>query len=82
MKPLMIFVAVLAFLPLHAFDANAKSYHRYAKRPLGHVPTNVAPTSRYRQTEGWYVHDPEKLPFGSSLWWEEMVREGRARRGN
>jgi hypothetical protein len=79
MKPPMILAAGLSFLALCVFEANARiRYSHQAKRHLGHV----APTPRYPPREGWYVHDPEKLPFGSSRWWEEMVREGRARRGN
>jgi len=31
-----------------------------------------------RQTSGYYEHDPDRLPFGTSRWWEEMLRENRA----
>jgi hypothetical protein len=31
-----------------------------------------------RQTSDYYVHDANKLPFGSSRWWEQMLRENRA----
>jgi hypothetical protein len=30
------------------------------------------------QASDYYVHDANKLPFGSSLWWEQMLRENRA----
>ena len=26
----------------------------------------------------YYVHDADKLPYGSLRWWDEMVRENRA----
>ena len=31
-----------------------------------------------RQTSDYYVRDADKLPFGTSRWWEEMLRENRA----
>ena len=30
------------------------------------------------QTSDYYVRDADKLPFGTSRWWEEMLRENRA----
>lgn len=36
----------------------------------GHIPA--------RQTSDYYVRDADKLPFGTSRWWEEMLRENRA----
>ena len=26
----------------------------------------------------YYVHDADKLPYGSSRWWDQMMRENRA----
>jgi hypothetical protein len=31
-----------------------------------------------RQTSDYYVRDADKLPFGTSIWWEQMLRENRA----
>ena len=31
-----------------------------------------------RQTSDYYVRDADKLPYGTSRWWEEMLRENRA----
>jgi hypothetical protein len=31
-----------------------------------------------RQASDYYVRDADKLPFGTSRWWEEMLRENRA----
>jgi hypothetical protein len=31
-----------------------------------------------RQTSDYYVRDPDKLPYGTSRWWEEMLRANRA----
>jgi hypothetical protein len=25
----------------------------------------------------WYARDASKLPFGSSIWWDQMLRENR-----
>lgn len=30
------------------------------------------------QGSDYYEHIPEKLPYGSSSWWDQMVRENRA----
>jgi hypothetical protein len=27
---------------------------------------------------GYYVRDANKLPFGTSIWWDQMLRENRA----
>src|SRR5262249_20885256 len=27
---------------------------------------------------GYYVRDADKLPFGTSIWWDQMLRENRA----
>ena len=32
--------------------------------------------SRNRRSD-YYEHIPEKLPYGSSSWWDQMVRENR-----
>lgn len=31
-----------------------------------------------RSSGGYYVRDADKLPFGTSIWWEQMMRENRA----
>jgi len=31
-----------------------------------------------RQTSDYYVRDPDRLPYGTSRWWEEMQRANRA----
>src|SRR5262245_58362953 len=34
--------------------------------------------AHYRgQDSDYYEHIPEKLPYGSSSWWDQMVRENR-----
>ena len=37
-------------------------------RSRGYVPYN----------SGYYVRDADKLPFGTSIWWDQMLRENRA----
>jgi len=32
----------------------------------------------YRGDSAYYEHDPEKLPYGSQRWWDEMLRQNRA----
>jgi hypothetical protein len=31
-----------------------------------------------RQSSGYYERDANSLPYGTSRWWEEMLRENRA----
>lgn len=42
--------------------------------------TRVGATRVYgarSQRSDYYEHIPEKLPYGSSSWWDQMVRENR-----
>ena len=36
------------------------------------------PVRRDRNDNGYYVHDADKLPYGTSRWWDQMLREDRA----
>jgi len=46
-----------------------------AKKPKQYAAPHVA---RAPADSGqWYPHDASKLPFGSSIWWDQMLREGR-----
>lgn len=36
------------------------------------------PAYRYRDDDGYYEHDADKLPYGSQRWWDQMLRENRA----
>ena len=51
----------------------AKRYYRHARPTVEHQPT-------YPDASGWYPRDASKLPFGSALWWDQMMREGRLMR--
>jgi hypothetical protein len=33
------------------------------------------------EPDGYYEHHADKLPFGSQVWWDQMVREGRGGNG-
>jgi len=58
---------------------HSQGLKRHAKR-YGETPARGTRRS-YPDASGWYPHDSNELPFGSSLWWEQMDREGRLRRG-
>jgi len=58
-------------------ELSANPYGHHAKR-YGH---HFAHKPRFRQTEGWYEHDANKLPFGSAIWRDQMLRENRRNPG-
>ena len=49
-----------------------------AKKPKQHAARQVTHAAR-APSEGseWYARDASKLPFGSSIWWDQMLRENR-----
>jgi hypothetical protein len=48
---------------------NGRRHCAWYGRPGGHG---------YRGGGDYYEHDPDKLPYGSQRWWDEMLRENRA----
>jgi hypothetical protein len=79
-------IAVLALLQLPVSDAGAHDRHanRYLRHASPHAssphPSSYVARGRgYRQPDGWYVHDADKLRIGSPLWWQQMLREDRVR---
>lgn len=74
-------VAVLATLSLVAglsgegsAQSNAKKLHKHAQAQVRQP--SAAPTAG--KPDGYVERDANKLPFGSSLWWDQMLRENRA----
>jgi hypothetical protein len=60
-------------------QTQAGKHRAYAKRN-GQSDGNGGSGSGHagsRRGNGYVQHDAEKLPFGSSNWWEQMRREGR-----
>ena len=49
---------------------NKKPKH-YAARQVSHSARAPADGTQ------WYARDASKLPFGSSIWWDQMLRENR-----
>src|SRR5262245_9056128 len=50
---------------------SGKKPKQYAARQVPHAPRGPADDSQ------WYARDASKLPFGSSIWWDQMLRENR-----
>jgi Tfp pilus assembly protein PilE len=74
-------VVVLAMLSLVASHSGEASAQAYARKRHTHVKAHVQhPASRTKkyETDGYIVRDANKLPFGSSIWWDQMLRENRA----
>jgi hypothetical protein len=80
-------VAVMSLVAGSAYEVNAEGYtgphKRHAKRH--YYPRYSARDHDYKQAypdaNGWYPHDSSKLAFGSAIWWEQMLREGRLNQG-
>ena len=75
-----IVVAVLAVLSLTAglageAGARSKKTHTYAKAQVRQPAPRAAMSYN---ADGYVERHADKLPFGSSIWWDQMLREGRA----
>ena len=77
-----IVVAVLTILSLVAGISGEVSAQGYTKKRHKHAkaqvrqPANGAATSN--ATSDYIVRDANQLPVGSSIWWDQMLRENRA----
>jgi len=81
MRTLIIVAAALALIAGPACNASAAGYSKAQKRHAKwYLRPNVDRQRRYPDASGWYPHDANKLPIRSSIWWEQMRREGRAGR--
>jgi hypothetical protein len=58
----------------HKRHAKRHYYSRYAARHYGYK-------QEYPDANGWFPHDSSQLKFGSQLWWDQMLREGRLNQG-
>jgi hypothetical protein len=72
----LVGVSFLAALATAADAApRAKTYRYHATQGgQGHNPRSVD------RGNGYYERLADKLPFGSSIWWEQMMRERRGGR--
>jgi hypothetical protein len=72
----LVGVSFLAALATAADAApRAKTYRYHATQGgQGHSAGSV------HRGDGYYERLADKLPFGSSIWWEQMMRERRAGR--
>jgi hypothetical protein len=59
---------------------SAKPPKHRAKVAVRHPSPTVDGGLSHPRTQGWYDHDANKLAIGTLNWWDQMVREGRARR--
>lgn len=80
----LLSLSLLAGLVGAAVPANAEPYAKvhYKKKHSRHH-TMAYRHDGYRDygyRPDYYEHIADKLPFGSSIWWEQMHREGRVRR--
>ena len=79
MRTMVAVLAVLSLVAGLAGDCSArakpKKTHTYAKAQA-RQPARAAAASN--GADGYVERYADKLPFGSSIWWEQMLRENRA----
>jgi hypothetical protein len=80
----LVIVAVGLFLiapPVSEVSAAAysKTHHRHAKRYVRHARPTSDRQPEYPDAFGWFPHDADKLPIGSPIWWDQMLKENRVR---
>jgi opacity protein-like surface antigen len=68
-------VAGLGLAVLLAALATAADAKKPVKKHKQYAAHQAAQPARSR--EQWYARDASKLPFGSSIWWDQMLRENR-----
>jgi hypothetical protein len=69
-KPITVIVAI-SLLALPISEAVAKRYKHH-----GRV---YSYRHSYRGNSDFYIHDSNRLRYGSNAWWRQMLREGRVR---
>jgi hypothetical protein len=79
MRALVTVAIVWSLLASLAPDVFAEPQKSHPRTHAPYASPHVGPMPGYR-TDGWYEHDANKLPIGSEIWWDQMGREGRARR--
>ena len=76
MKGLMILATAVSVIAASSFELGAKSPHQI-KKDRHHSSAYAARRPSSTQSDDWYPRDSSKLPFGSSRWWDQMLREDR-----
>ena len=78
---LVIVAAGLSLIALPVSEVSAadysKAHRRHAEPYYRHARPNIDHAPEYSASSGWYPRDASKLPFGSAIWWEQMLRERR-----
>jgi hypothetical protein len=79
MRSVVAVLAVLALIAGPVGDADAqgtaKKRHKHAKAQLRQPAAGATQRSN---TSDYIVRDANQLPVGSSIWWDQMLRENRA----
>jgi hypothetical protein len=88
MKIVVVAVAAASLIGGLAGEVGAEGYtktHRHQHYAKRHYYPYAAGDHGYKQAYpdkyGWFPHDASKLAFGSALWWDQMLREGRINQG-
>ena len=78
MRIVVVGFAVLSLIAGFSAEAGAQGYakkrHKHAK---AQVRQPASATPRSNAASDYVVRDANQLPVGSSIWWDQMLREGR-----
>ena len=70
--------ALLLLLTGLAAGADARNAPKRQKPQAAKELPQAAPRARRAPEPGeWHERDTSKLPFGSGVWWDQMLRENR-----
>jgi hypothetical protein len=74
MRTVVVALATFALIAGAAGDAgaqgHAKKRHKQVRQPASAAP-------KPNTSSDYIVRDANQLPVGSSIWWDQMLREGR-----
>ena len=70
---------VVIALSLAQAYAGAKKRHKVYPKTFyeSSAPRTQSKPNRKSHPDRYYERDSNKLPFGSQIWWDQMLREGR-----
>ena len=77
MRMVLAVVAALSLLACLAGEADAKTYAKKHKHDAKPASMQAHGSARSYSPDAYVERDVNKLRFGSVIWWDQMLREGR-----
>lgn len=77
MKAIACLVSALLLAAMAAPADASKSTRKQKRHTSGHTKQVKAPKTEVNTQSDYIERDVNKLPFGTSVWWDQMLRENR-----